>query len=131
MFGAAWDLGKTIVQGYVQGIKANQAVNQAVIERRLSRAQNKDLYDHEWEMAQLASACKFERVIVLIIVILPVIITSICPSCGLHIFAALDMLPEWYRNTFGTIVLSIFGIHYLKNPLSSLFATVKSKSITK
>lgn len=127
MFASILELGSTLANGVISCIKGKQELNRAVIDNKIRLAQSTEQYNHEWEMAQLRDQDWFIRRISFILIVAPAFITCFCPSCGEHIFTVFNTLPHWYTEMFGTIMFAVWGIHAIKNPLSSILSAAKTK----
>ena len=127
MFAGILELGDLALKGIVQHFQGKQQLDAAVTQNKIRLASNEQTYNHDWEMAQLKDSDWFTRRCTFILVVTPVVANVISPTWGTHIFTAMATLPKWYSDTFTTILLATYGLHSIKNPLSSIIGAVKSK----
>ena len=106
---------------------AEHTRNLAVINNQARLASDKESHNHEWEMASLKNQDGALRLFSFCIFALPILITVISPEYGAVIFNNLELVPEWFKTVFISMIGGIWGIVELKKAIPQVITAWKGK----
>ena len=120
------ELGKLLLGGVVDYVKGRQEIARAEAKTRARLIADREKYNADWEMAQLADKDKWLRRISFGLFSFPIIMAYADPQAVKQYFdVALSAMPEWYIKVYLAMVGGIWGVQELKRALPALAAGLR------
>jgi hypothetical protein len=108
--------------GNWQSLKTERFNTKMEIEKNKQRlAQDKQTYNHDWEMASLADKDKSLRWVSFVLFSAPFIVAMFAPHHVKDYFdQSLNAIPVWWEKTYMGMMAGIWGIASLKNAIPAI-----------
>lgn len=87
----------------------------ADLENKADLLRSKEQYNNDWEIRSLTHSPTFLRSASFTLFSLPIVITVISPEHGAEVWTNLDVVPDWFKAVYLSMVGGIWGIVELKN----------------
>jgi len=111
VIGAIVELGGLLFKGATDYIKGKQKIALAEAENRARLLRDRERYNADWEMAQLADKDKWLRRLSFGLFSFPIVMAYVDPNAIKQYFdVALSAMPEWYIKVYLAMVGGIWGM---------------------
>lgn len=97
----------------------------AIINNQTRLAQDKQDYNHQWEMESLKGNSKGLRAFCYVQITLPMLVTMVAPDYGAKIWENLKLVPDFWVSAWVLTLGGIWGAHELKGALPAIVAQFK------
>lgn len=92
----------------------------AILQSQAKLAEDKQSFDHAWEMASLQDKDKGLRYLSFFMFTSPIIITVLAPVYGFELFERLELVPEWILQIWFYMIAGIWGLASLKDTVPQI-----------
>ncbi|KKN13336.1 hypothetical protein LCGC14_1007280 [marine sediment metagenome] len=129
IFTAISTLATTWLAGRNEKQKAKIELDKAEVENKARLLRDTNVYNKEWEIAQLRDKDKSLRWLSFIIIASPFVVAIFDPDAVHYYFTvALSGVPNWWIKAFMGIMGAIWGLSSLKNITPAIISSFKRKS---
>lgn len=97
----------------------------AILKSQARIAQDKQSFDHAWEMASLQDKDKGLRYLSFLMFTSPILIAVASPEYGIELFDRLELVPEWILQIWFYMIAGIWGIASLKDTVPQIIQSMR------
>lgn len=97
----------------------------ALLTSQAKLAEDKQSFNHAWEMASLKDKDKGLRYLSFFMFTSPILIAVISPAHGTELFSRLELVPEWILQIWFYMIAGIWGIASLKDTVPQIIKSLR------